>query len=259
MDDSVLVEREGPILRLTLNRPDRINAFNAALQRALSAALALALDNPAVAVVLLTGAGRGFCSGQDLGEVGPGVDLGEALEQGWNPLIRSIRALPKPVVCAVHGMAAGAGANLALACDIVVAAESARFVQAFVRIGLIPDVGGTWLLPRLAGDARARAMAMLGEPITAAQAESWGLIWRAVPDEALLPEATRIAGQLAAMPAQSLRLIKQALERSASNSLDAQLDVERDLQREAGFTPDFTEGVRAFLEKRPPRFAGRPA
>jgi 2-(1,2-epoxy-1,2-dihydrophenyl)acetyl-CoA isomerase len=255
----VLVEREGPVLRLTLNRPERVNAFNRAMREALSAALADAAADTDIRAVLLTGADRGFCSGQDLGEVGPGADLGEALDAGWNPLIRAIRALAKPVVCAVHGVAAGAGANLAFACDIVLAAESARFVQAFVRIGLIPDVGGTWLLPRLAGDARARGMAMLGEPITAAQAESWGLIWRMVPDDGLLPEATRIAGQLAAMPAQSLRLIKQALERSASNSLDAQLDVERDLQREAGFTPDFAEGVQAFLGKRPPRFTGRPA
>ena len=164
-----------------------------------------------------------------------------------------------PVVCAVHGVAAGAGANVALACDIVLAAESARFIQSFVRIGLIPDAGGTWLLPRLAGDARARGMALLGEPVTAAQAEAWGLVWRALPDDELLPEAERMAAHLATQPTVAIALMKQALNASAGNSLDAQLDVERDLQRQAGRTPDFTEGVAAFLEKRPAAFTGRPA
>jgi 2-(1,2-epoxy-1,2-dihydrophenyl)acetyl-CoA isomerase len=162
-------------------------------------------------------------------------------------------------VCAVHGVAAGAGANLALACDVVLAGQSARFIQSFIRIGLIPDAGGTWTLPRLAGDARARGMAMLGEPVTGTQAEAWGLVWRAVPDDDLLPEAGRLAAHLAAQPTAALALMKQALNASAGNGLDAQLDLERDLQRQAGRTPDFTEGVAAFLEKRPATFMGRPA
>lgn len=172
-------------------------------------------------------------------------------------LIRWIRGLPKPVICAVNGVAAGAGANLALACDIVLAARSAKFIQAFAKIGLIPDSGGTFFLPRLAGEARARAIAMLAEPVTAAQAESWGMIWKAVDDEALLAEARSLTEHLACQPTQGLALIKHALNASAGNSLDAQLDLERDLQRRAGQSPDYAEGVRAFMEKHAPRFAGR--
>ena len=209
--------------------------------------------------MLLHGAGRGFCAGQDLTEVTPGQDLGETLERHFNPLIRRLRTLPKPVVCAVHGAAAGAGANLAFACDIVLAAESARFQQAFIRIGLIPDAGGTWLLPRLAGSARARAMAMLGEPLSGKQAAEWGLIWRCVPDDALMQEAERLATHLATQPTHAMGLIKRALDASEAHTLDQQLDLERDLQREAGGTPDFQEGVQAFLEKRPPQFTGRKA
>lgn len=258
MDESLLVERAGAVLRLTLNRPDRLNAITAPLHAALMTALAQAAADDGVRAVLLTGAGRGFCAGQDLTEVTPGQDLGETLDRRFNPLIRAVRALPKPVVCAVHGVAAGAGANLALACDIVIAAQSARFMQAFIRIGLVPDAGGTWLLPRLAGDARARGMAMLGEPVPAPQAEAWGLIWRTVPDDTLLAEAERVATQLATLPTQAMRLIKRGLDAAATQSLDQQLDTERDLQREAGGTPDFQEGVRAFLDKRPPVFTGRP-
>ena len=256
MDDSLLCAQDGGVLMLTLNRPERLNTLTGLLHAALMQALTAAATDPAVRAVLLNGAGRGFCAGQDLAEVVPGQDLGETLERRFNPLIRAIRGLPKPVVCAVQGVAAGAGANLALACDLVVAGAGARFLQSFVRIGLLPDAGGTWFLPRLAGETRARGMAMLGEPVTAAQAEAWGLIWRMVPDEALATEAGQLAQQLAGLPTQAMRLIKQAFAASGGNTLDQQLDLERDLQREAGGTPDFTEGVRAFLEKRPARFTG---
>ena len=258
LDDILLVSQQGGVLRLTLNRPERVNAVTGALQARLMEGLHQASTDPTVRAVLLTGAGRGFCSGQDLTEVRPGIDLGEALQTRFNPMVRAIRGLGKPVVCAVHGVAAGAGANLALACDIVVAGQSAHFLQAFIRIGLMPDAGGTWLLPHLVGDARARGLAMLGEPLTAEQAQAWGLIWSVVPDDALAEEGMRLATRLAALPTQAIRLIKQALDAAGGNTLDQQLDVERDLQREAGETPDFQEGVRAFLEKRPPAFTGLP-
>ncbi len=257
MDDSLLIGRRGGVATLTLNRPDRLNAFTAPLTIALREALATAEADPETRVVLLHGAGRGFCAGQDLSEVTPGQDLGETLEQRINPLVRAIRALSLPVVCAVHGVAAGAGANLAFACDIVLAAQSARFIQSFVRIGLVPDAGGTYAVPRLAGDARARGMMLLGEPVGAAQAEAWGLIWRTVPDGELLPEAERIAAQLATQPAAAMALIKRALATAGSNTLDQQLDLERDLQRECGASADFREGTQAFLEKRPARFGPR--
>ena len=259
MDESVLTEIDGGVLRLTLNRPEKLNAFAGAMHEQLLAGLLRAGGDPAIRAVLLCGAGRGFCAGQDLADVGPAPDLGATLERSFNPIVRAIRRLPKPVVCAVHGVAAGAGANVALASDVVVAGESARFLQAFIRIGLLPDAGGTWLLPRLAGDARARGMAMLGEPVGAAQAAAWGLIWRCVPDDDLMAEAMRIARQLAGLPTEAIRLMKQAFARSGQNSLDGQLDLERDLQREAGLTPDFREGVAAFLEKRAPVFTGLPA
>ena len=257
--DELLVARRGGVHVLTLNRPDRLNAFTFALQAALMSALTAAEADPDCRAVLLHGAGRGFCAGQDLTMVEPGVDLGDTLERSFNPLVRRLRSLPLPVVCAVHGVAAGAGANLALACDIVLAGESARFIQSFVKIGLVPDAGGTWTLPRLAGDARARGMAMLGEPVTAAQAAAWGLVWRTLPDDDLLQEAGRLAAHLATQPTQAIALMKQALNASAGNGWDAQLDLERDLQRQAGGTPDFREGVAAFLEKRPAAFTGRPA
>lgn len=258
-EDGVLIERDGAVMRLVLNRPARLNAVTAAMGAALLAGLRAAAGDASVRAVLLTGAGRGFCAGQDLAEVTPGQDLDETLQRVFNPAIRAIRAMPKPVLCAVHGVAAGAGANLALACDIVLAGQSARFLQAFVHIGLMPDAGGTWLLPRLVGDARARGMAMLGDPVPAPQAEAWGLIWRAVPDDALADEAARTAARLAALPTQAMRLMKQAFALSAHQTLDQQLDTERDLQREAGHTPDFREGVQAFLDKRPPTFTGQPA
>jgi 2-(1,2-epoxy-1,2-dihydrophenyl)acetyl-CoA isomerase len=193
------------------------------------------------------------------GEGGQAPDLGGTIEALWNPLVRAIRALPKPVVCAVNGVAAGAGANLALSCDIVLAARSARFIQAFCRLGLVPDSGGTYYLPRLVGEARAKGLALLGEALSAEQAQSWGLIWKAADDDKLMAEAGKLAGHLATQPTYGLGLAKRAVHASADNSLDAQLDLERDLQREAGRSPDYAEGVRAFLEKRPPRFTGRKA
>src|SRR5277367_4613664 len=246
-------------MTLTLNRPERLNALNAALIEGLEAALKRAAEDKECRAVLITGAGRGFCAGADLanrafapGEIRP--DLGEALEKGLNPIIRGIRNLPKPVVCAVNGPAAGAGANIALSCDIVLAAKSAQFLQAFARIGLIPDAGGTFVLPRLVGDARARALMMLAAPIGAEEAAAWGMIYRAVDDEDLMGEARTIAERLAAGPTHTYGLIKRALAASASASLDAQLDLERDLQREAGARDEYVEGVRAFLEKRPADF-----
>jgi 2-(1,2-epoxy-1,2-dihydrophenyl)acetyl-CoA isomerase len=260
----VLLDRlEGGVLTLTLNRPERLNAFNAPLIEGLSAGIKRAGTDPECRAVLITGAGRGFCAGADLanrafapGESRP--DLGAALETGINPIIRGIRNLPKPVVCAVNGAAAGAGANIALACDIVLAAKSAQFLQAFVRIGLIPDAGGTFVLPRLIGDARARALMMLAEPIGAETAEAIGMIYRAVDDQDLMGEAHTIAERLAAGPTHALGLMKRALAASPTNTLDAQLDLERDLQREAGRSDDYLEGVRAFLDKRPVNFHRKP-
>lgn len=258
--DEVLIDDRGAWRVITLNRPDRLNSFNAAMHRALAAALDAARD-PACRAVLLTGAGRGFCAGQDLADVavtdGAAPDLGITIEEFYNPLVRRIRALDKPVVCAVNGIAAGAGANIALSCDIVLAARSAKFIQSFAKIGLVPDSGGTWLLPRLIGDARARALAMLAEPIGAETAAGWGLIWRAVDDDQLRTEAEKLTAHLATQPTQGLALIKQALAAAATNTLDAQLDLERDLQRKAGRTPDYAEGVDAFIAKRAPNFTGR--
>jgi 2-(1,2-epoxy-1,2-dihydrophenyl)acetyl-CoA isomerase len=247
---------------LTLNRPDKLNSFNEAMHKALAAALEAAAADPACRALVLTGAGRGFCAGQDLGdrmqaEGGEAPDLGATIEASYNPLVRRLRALPFPTVCAVNGVAAGAGANVALACDIVLAARSAKFIQAFARIGLIPDSGGTWTLPRLVGRARATALAMLAEPVSAEQAETWGMIWKVVDDAQLMAEATKLAAHLATQPTVGLTLIRRALDASSTNTLDEQLDLERDLQREAGRTPDYAEGVRAFMEKRPPRFTGR--
>jgi 2-(1,2-epoxy-1,2-dihydrophenyl)acetyl-CoA isomerase len=254
--DPILIDNRGAWRVVTLNRPDRLNAFNAAMHRALAKALDDAANDIDCRAVLLTGAGRGFCAGQDLSDISG--DLGTILEDFYNPLVRSIRAMNKPVVCAVNGIAAGAGANVALACDIVLAARSAKFIQSFAKIGLIPDSGGTWYLPRLVGEARAVALAMLAEPISAETAQSWGMIWRAVDDDKLKAEAEALVAHLASQPTQGLALIKQAFARSATNSLDAQLDLERDLQRQAGKTPDYTEGVDAFIAKRPAKFTGKP-
>lgn len=259
---TLLVELDSGVLTLTLNRPDRLNAFNEAMHLALRAGIQRAHDDPAVRAVLLTGAGRGFCAGQDLGDRdprkgGPKPDLGHTIETFYNPTLRLIRALDKPVVCAVNGVAAGAGANIAFACDIVLAARSARFIQAFAKIGLIPDAGGSWSLARLVGEQRAKGLTLTAEPLLAEQAVDWGLIWKAVDDDDLMNEAGALAAKLAAGPTLGLGLTKQLIQEAATNDLDTHLDRERDCQREAGFSDDYAEGVAAFLEKRSARFQGR--
>jgi 2-(1,2-epoxy-1,2-dihydrophenyl)acetyl-CoA isomerase len=248
---------------IRLNRPERLNAFVKPLWLQLRAALEAARDDADCRAVLLTGTGRGFCAGQDLSErILPAgatpVDLGDTLGEYGNPIVRLMRALPIPIVCAVNGVAAGAGANLAFASDIVIAARSASFLQAFARIGLLPDLGGTFFLERLAGPARARGLAMLAEPIDAERAREWGLIWDVVDDSALMESAHAMCGKFCRSPARSMAAIKHAIDAAATNSLDRQLELERELQRELGASEDFREGVRAFLEKRPAAFGGSP-
>jgi len=262
MSTSILVSVEAGVQRITLNRPDKLNAFNPEMHGLLRAALAQADSDPAIRCVLLTGAGRGFCAGQDLSEreVKGGdapIDLSVTISSYYNPLVRRMRALPKPIVCAVNGVAAGAGASIALACDLVLAARSASFIQAFARIGLVPDSGGTYFLPRLVGRARAMGLALLGDKLAAEDAERWGMIWKCVDDDKLPEEAAQLAQTLARGPTRGYGLIKRALEASTGNTLDAQLELERDLQREAGFSGDYREGVAAFLAKRKPEFNGR--
>ncbi|HEY1856989.1 enoyl-CoA hydratase-related protein [Acidocella sp.] len=256
MTTNLLVETEGAVRRLVLNRPERLNALDAALLTALNEAFAAAEADPAVRAVLLTGAGRGFCAGADLqqnfGATPP--DLGAALEASYNPLVRRMRSMGKPILCAVNGVAAGAGMNLALAADIVIAARSANFSQAFIRIGLVPDAGGTYFLPRLVGEGRARALAMLGETLTAAQAEAMGLVWKLFDDEHLPAEALAMAKALADKPAGAMAATKRAFAAAAVNGLDAQLAWERDTQQALGRSADFAEGIRAFAEKRPAVF-----
>jgi 2-(1,2-epoxy-1,2-dihydrophenyl)acetyl-CoA isomerase len=260
----VLSAVDAGVLSLTLNRPQRLNAMNNALIEAMNRELTRARDDSTIRAVLLTGSGRGFCAGADL--AGGGTvdatasappDLGANMDRIFNPMIRAMRSLPKPIVGAINGVAAGGGANFALACDIVLAARSARFDQAFVRISLIPDLGGTWFLPHTVGDARARALAMLGTSVAAEQAECMGMIWQAVDDAALMDEATGLARRLASGPTLSYAAIKKAINSAAANTLDQQLDLERDSQRMLGKTADFREGVSAFLAKRPAQFTGR--
>jgi 2-(1,2-epoxy-1,2-dihydrophenyl)acetyl-CoA isomerase len=257
----ILVSQDAGVLTITLNRPDKLNAFNPEMHQLLRKALEQALDQAAIRAVLLTGAGRAFCAGQDLSERNVAddapIDLSVSLGSNYNPLVRRLRALPKPVVCAVNGVAAGAGANIALACDLVLAARSASFVQSFSRLGLVPDSGGTYFLPRLVGGARALGLALLGEKLSAEQAERWGLIWKAIDDEKLMSEAATLARALAIGPTRGYGLVKKALNASWGNSLDAQLDQERDLQREAGMSEDYREGVSAFLQKRKPNYKGK--
>ena len=256
--ECIAVSNENGIARITLNRPDRLNSFTRAMHGELRDALANLGD---ARVVILTGAGRGFCAGQDLNDraVAPGeaVDLGETVEESWNPLIRALAALPQPVIARVNGVAAGAGANIALACDLVIAGKSAKFIQSFSALGLIPDSGGSWHLPRLVGQARALGLALTGEPLSADKAVEWGLIWKAVDDDQLDAEVDAVATKLAGLPPLGLAAIKEIIRSSWSRSLDEELDLQRDEMRRLGFTQDYREGVAAFLEKRPAKFVGR--
>ena len=246
---------------ITLCRPDVLNSFNRRMSQELQTALERAATDPVVRAVLLTGAGRGFCAGQDLGEASASeagsIDLGDVVKRSYAPLVLAVRQMEKPVICAVNGVAAGAGANLALACDIVIATKSASFIQAFCKIGLVPDSGGTYFLPRLVGSARAMGLAFFGDRVSAEQAAEWGLIWKCVDDGEFVATADAMAAQLADAPTAGLAAIKRALYASSGNTLEQQLDVERDAQRALGNSADYREGVAAFLEKRAPRFSGR--
>jgi 2-(1,2-epoxy-1,2-dihydrophenyl)acetyl-CoA isomerase len=253
--------REG-VLIITLDRPDVLNSFNGAMADALLDALRVAADNDEVRAVMLTGAGRAFSAGQDLAAVMPREgrvmpDLGDVVKHQYNPIVRAIRTLAKPVVCAVNGVAAGAGANIAFACDITLASENASFIQSFAKIGLIPDSGGTFILPRIIGLQRAAALTMLGDKLDAKTAKEWGLLYEVVPPDLLFESAYAVAKRLAEMPTRGLGLAKRGFNAAFSNDLDTQLLLEEELQREAGDTADYTEGVRAFMEKRKPQFKGR--
>jgi 2-(1,2-epoxy-1,2-dihydrophenyl)acetyl-CoA isomerase len=256
--ETILFSNEAGIARLTLNRPDRLNSFTVQMHEEVADALS---QVEGARVLVITGAGRGFCAGQDLNDraVAPGeaVDLGHSVETYYNPLIRRLTSLPFPVIARVNGVAAGAGANIALACDIVVAAKSAKFIQSFAAIGLIPDSGGTWVLPRLVGQARALGLALTAEPLPADIAAEWGLIWKAVDDEALDAEVDALAARFAEAPTRGLAGIKKMIRESWDHSLDEELDLQRDTMRELGYSDDFREGVAAFVEKRKPQFTGR--
>ena len=262
--ETIRFEVDAGVAVLTLNRPDRLNSFNDQMHTEVRAALEqvrLGRAEGAIRVLLITGAGRGFCAGQDLSDRsvaagGEAPDLGASVEKNYKPLVMTLRALDLPVICAVNGVAAGAGANLALACDMVFAARSASFIQAFCKLGLIPDTGGTWILPRLLGPARAMGLALLGDKVSAEQAEAWGLIWKCVDDEALLPTVKALAAQLAQGPTFGYAQTKKAIWVSSTQDFETQLNLERDMMRECGRSHDYREGVAAFMEKRTPQFKG---
>jgi len=252
------------IATLTLNRPDKLNSLMGAMMLEMFSALGLAAQDKAVRAVVLTGAGRAFCAGQDLSDASmsskPGsdapADIGNVVETFYSPLVRRLRAMPKPVICAVNGVAAGAGSNIALACDIVIAVQTASFIQPFCKLGLVPDAGGTWLLPQLVGRARAVGLAMLGDKLSAEQAQEWGLIWKCVAVADFETEVSKLARTLAAGPTLGYLRTREAIDAAATNTLDSQLDMERDMQRELGNSRDYAEGVQAFIAKRPPVFVG---
>lgn len=256
--DTIDFKLDANIARITLNRPDRLNSFTAHMHEELRDALRQAAESR---VVILTGGGRGFCAGQDLNDraVSSGsapVDLGTTVETCWNPLITQLAHMPQPIIARVNGVAAGAGANVALGCDIVVAGRSAKFIQSFSAIGLIPDSGGSWILPRLVGQARALGLALTGEPLPAEKAEEWGLIWKCVDDEALDSEVDSLAHKLASLPPLGLAAIKSIIRSTWSRTLDQELHLQRNEMRRLGYTQDYREGVAAFLEKRTPSFTG---
>ncbi len=259
--ETILFDVQSGVARLTLNRPEKLNSFNVQMHTEVRQALKAIERDESMRVLVITGAGRAFCAGQDLSDrtVAPGeaVDLGASIENYYAPLVRRLRSLPLPVVCGVNGVAAGAGANLAFTCDIVIAAKSASFIESFSKLGLVPDTGGTYFLPRLIGTARAMGFALLGEKVSAEQAAEWGLIWKCVEDSEFAAAIEKVVSHLAAAPTKGLARIKQALYGSGEHTLDQQLDMERDFMRELGYSRDYREGVAAFLEKRTPQFTGR--